>query len=80
MLFTDSVGNDFSDRHTNEEIFVLKNKTFESVNTQHHYLVFVKKKKILHFCKYFYYYYVFLNAKKWLSVSRHDEKGGNRMK
>ena len=32
MSFTDSVENDFSDRHTKEEIFVVKNKTFESVS------------------------------------------------
>ena len=41
VSFTDSVENDFSDRHTKEEIFVVKNKTFESVSvgTQHHYLL-----------------------------------------
>ena len=64
MSFTDSVENNFSDRHTKEEIFVVKNKTFESVSvgTQHHYLLqyigsydifFVKKKKNR--------YYIFVN-------------------
>ena len=32
VSFTDSVENDFSDIHTKEEIFVVKNKTFESVS------------------------------------------------